>query len=340
VASSPGAAGALPPAILLMGPTAAGKTGLALALHDRLPVSLISVDSAQVYRGLDVGSAKLDSETLARYPHALIDIREPEQAYSAAEFVADAEAAMLAAAAAGKTPLLVGGTNLYFRALLYGLDPLPAADPDLRARLARRAGEHGWEALHRELAQRDPDSARRIRPSDPQRIQRALEVLELTGKGLSAHHSQPRLPRFPSLRLVLTAASRKRLHERIGQRAATMLQSGLVDEVRALRRRPDLRADCPAMRSVGYRQVWEGLERGLDAACLPARIAAATRQLAKRQLTGFRKFSQTLWYDSDHPAVVGMVVRQAAGFAALVAGFGFGRDQWQAERQGAPPTEQ
>ncbi len=310
----------LPPAILLMGPTAAGKTGMALAIHDQLPVSLISVDSAQVYRGLDVGSAKLDRETLLRYPHALIDIRDPEQGYSAAEFVADAEQAMRSAAAMGKTPLLVGGTNLYFRALLYGLDELPVADPEVRARLARRAGEQGWEALHRELAMRDPESARRIRPGDAQRVQRALEVLELTGKGLSSHHNQPRLPRFSSLRIVLTTASRQSLHARIEQRAAAMLEAGLIEEVAGLRRRPGLHADAPAMRSVGYRQVWEHLQRPRDVAGLRARIAAATRQLAKRQLTGFRKFPRTLWYDSARMATDAMVIRQAARWIALGAG--------------------
>lgn len=320
MASSSAAERALPPAVLLMGPTAAGKTGLAMAIHDQLPVSLISVDSAQVYRGLDVGSAKLDSDTLARYPHALIDIREPEQAYSAAEFVADAEAAMREAAALGKLPLLVGGTTLYFRALLYGLDDLPAADPDVRARLARRAQALGWASLHRELAERDPETARRVRPTDPQRIQRALEVLELTGVGLSAHHRQPRQPRFSSLRLVLTSSSRERLHARIAQRADSMLRGGLIEEVVALRRRSGLNADTPAMRSVGYRQVWEYLEGREELPELRARVLAATRQLAKRQLTGFRKFSRTLWYDSDTRASVRMVTRQVEAFADLGAG--------------------
>lgn len=340
MANSAAPASELPPAILLMGPTAAGKTGLALSVHDQLPVSLISVDSAQVYRGLDIGSAKLEPETLARYPHALIDIREPEQAYSAAEFVTDAEDAMRAAAAAGRIPLLVGGTNLYFRALLYGLDPLPAAQPDLRARIARQARDRGWESLHRELGERDPDTARRIRPSDPQRIQRALEVLELTGTGLSVHHRQPRLPRFASLRIVLTSASRQRLHARIDRRTSIMLQRGLIEEVDGLRRRPGLHADTPAMRSVGYRQVWEYLEGRLAESALSARIAATTRQLAKRQLTGFRKFSQTLWYDSDHKASAEMVIRQVAGFAALLAGSAFHRQPWQTAYCRTPPTEQ
>ncbi len=306
----------LPPAILLMGPTAAGKTDMALALFDRLPVNLISVDSAQVYRGLDVGSAKLDAGMLARYPHALIDIRDPEQAYSAAEFVADAEAAMRSAAANGLMPVLVGGSNLYFRALLYGLDDLPQADPALRGRIARQARQHGWPELHRRLAAADPATARRIRPGDAQRIQRALEVLELTGKGLSQQHRQPRLPRFPSLRIVLTAASRKRLHARIARRVELMLEQGLIEEVECLRRRPALRADHPAMRSVGYRQVWEYLDGTTDRAELTERIIAATRQLAKRQLTGFRRFAQTLWYDPEYWQSSDMVIRQSAGFMA------------------------
>lgn len=310
----------LPPAVLLMGPTAAGKTQLAFELYERLPVALISVDSAQVYRGLDIGSAKPDAQTLARYPHALIDIREPEDAYSAADFVRDAEDQMRLASTQGRLPLLVGGTPLYFRALLYGLDQLPPAEPDLRARLAERATKEGWPALHRELARRDPETARRIRVTDPQRIQRALEVLELTGQSLSALHSAPRLPRFATLRLVVTPASRAVLHEQIAERAAAMLKQGLIEEVRELCARPALRADMPAMRSVGYRQVWQHLEHPVDTASLREQIIAATRQLAKRQLTGLRKFQRTLWYDSRGLATARWVTRQVAHFAQLQAG--------------------
>ena len=313
-----------------MGPTAAGKTALAMAMSDQLPLALISVDSAQVYRGMDIGSAKPDAATLDRYPHALIDIREPEHAYSAADFVADAEAAMRAAFEQGKLPLLVGGTNLYFRALLYGLDDLPAAEPELRARIARQAEQQGWAALHRRLTERDPDTARNIRPSDPQRIQRALEVLELTGLGLHAHHQQPRLPRFLSLRLVVTAASRARLHARIVERSRLMLAQGLIEELERLRQRPGLQADHPAMRSVGYRQVWEYLDGAVSEAELPARMAAATRQLAKRQLTGLRKFGQTLWYDPEYRLTTDRVIRQAAVFAAQATGADFVRDEWHA----------
>lgn len=299
-----------------MGPTAAGKTALAMAVHDQLPVRLISVDSAQVYRGLVIGSAKPDAEMLARYPHELIDIREPEQAYSAAEFVADAAQAMRAAAAAGQLPILVGGTTLYFRALLYGLDELPPADPMLRERMASEARQRGWASLHAQLCRRDPETARRIRPGDAQRIQRALEVLELTGRGLSDHHRQPRLPRFPSLRIVVSCANRARLHARIAERADQMLSQGLIDEVRQLRQRPGLSADLPSMRSVGYRQVWEWLDQPDSVDILRARLVAATRQLAKRQLTGFRKFPHALWYDSKQAGAVTMVTRQVVSFAA------------------------
>lgn len=313
-----------------MGPTAAGKTALAMAMFDQLPVALISVDSAQVYRGMDIGSAKPDTATLNRYPHALIDIRDPEHPYSAAEFVADAETAMRAACQQGKLPLLVGGTNLYFRALLYGLDDLPAAEPELRARIARQAEQHGWKALHQRLAQRDPDTARGIRPSDPQRIQRALEVLELTGRGLHEHHQKPQTPRFPSLRIVVTAASRARLHARILERSRLMLAQGLIEELEALRQRPGLRADHPAMRSVGYRQVWDYLDGAVSRSELPVRIAAATRQLAKRQLTGLRKFAQTLWYDQECVSTIDAMIRRAAGFAALATSADLVRDEWQA----------
>lgn len=302
-----------------MGPTAAGKTQLAFELHERWPVHLISVDSAQVYRGLDIGSAKPDAPTLARYPHALIDVREPEETYSAADFVHDAEIEMRRAAAQGRLPVLVGGTPLYYRALLYGLDELPPAQPEIRARLAERAASEGWPALHRELAQRDPETAARIRASDPQRIQRALEVLELTGQGLSALHSAPRLPRFPSLRLVVSPASRAVLHERIAARATLMLEQGLIGEVGRLRARAELRADLPAMRSVGYRQVWAYLERPIDAVRLREQIIIATRQLAKRQLTGFRKFQRTLWYDSVGSNIARLVTRQVAYFAQATA---------------------
>lgn len=304
-----------------MGPTAAGKTALAMALCDQFPVRLISVDSAQVYRGLNIGSAKPDAATLARYPHDLIDIRDPDQAYSAADFAADAAASMRAAAAAGRWPVLVGGTSLYFRALLYGLDALPPADPTIRAQIAERASSLGWPALHAELERHDPATARRIRPSDPQRIQRALEVLELTGQGMSALQSGPRLPRFACLRIVLTAADRSSLHARIGHRVEEMMASGLVEETRALVQAYPNSSDLPALRSVGYRQVLDGLESRVDMGQVPERIVAATRQLAKRQLTSFRKFHRALWYDPAQAEAVSMVSGEIAEyFGSLKAG--------------------
>lgn len=309
----------LPGGVILTGPTAAGKTAVAQALYERFPVTLINVDSAQVYRGLDIGSAKPDAALLRLYPHELIDLRWPEQAYSVADFVADAEAAMRRAVVAGRLPVLVGGTVLYLRALLYGLDPLPAADPALRQSLRERAERNGWEMLHVELRRRDPETAARIRPSDPQRIQRALEVLELTGRGLAAHHSAPRQPRFPTLRLVLTPADRGELHQRIAQRLEHMLEAGLIEEVRHLRQRKGLRAEHSSMRSVGYRQVWQYLDGDLDRTELMAQIGAATRQLAKRQLTWLRKFPDTLWYDPNRTKTLAVIGRQVSSFVGALA---------------------
>ena len=285
-----------------------------MALYDQYPVRLISVDSAQVYRGLDVGAAKPEPALLARYPHELLDLRWPEQSYSAADFVADAEAAMRRAAAAGQLPVLVGGTMLYARALLYGLDPLPPADPDVRRRIAERAETLGWEALHGELARHDPVAAARIRPSDRQRVQRALEVQELTGRNLSSWQSGPRRPRFASLRVVLTTADRAILHERIAERFEAMLRSGLVDEVAGLRQRPGLTVEHPAMRSVGYRQVWDMLDGRFAEHELRARVVAATRQLAKRQLTALRRFCAALWYDSGGSHTMERLGRQVGDF--------------------------
>jgi len=308
----------IPPAVLLMGPTAAGKTEVAMALAQRMAVSLISVDSAQVYRGLDIGSAKPDTKTLSRFPHALIDIREPEETYSAADFAADAAAAIRAARESGRLPVLVGGTTMYFRALVYGLDPMPAADADLRADIAREAERVGWPALHAELARHDPGSGERIRINDPQRIQRAVEILRLTGQGPSAFHRDNRVPQLDSLRLVLTASDRHVLHQRIAGRFRKMLDAGLVDEVTALRQRPGLTLDHPSMRSVGYRQVWQYLdgEFGLDE--VERRATAATRQLAKRQLTSLRQFQRALWHDPGQKRTIDLIFRQVGEFERRV----------------------
>jgi len=278
-----------PPAIFLMGPTASGKTDLACALAERFSLGLISVDSALVYRGFDIGSAKPDAATLARFPHRLIDIRDPTQPYSAAEFRIDALQAMREISATGSTPLLVGGTGLYFRALQSGLSELPAADADVRARIAQEARQSGWPVLHARLRELDPAAAERIRPTDAQRIQRALEVIELSGRPMSAQHGGMR-GRFAwrVLKLALVPDDRAALHARIAARIDAMLAAGFLDEVRSLRTRGDLHDDLPALRAVGYRQAWQHLDGRFDAAEFRDRAIFATRQLAKRQMTWLR----------------------------------------------------
>lgn len=293
-----------PPTVFLMGPTATGKTALACALAERFPIELISVDSALVYRGLDIGTAKPDAETLRRHPHALIDIRDPAEPYSAARFRDDALAAMRAIAARGRVPLLVGGTGLYFRALERGLSEMPTADPGLRERLRAEAGHEGWPALHARLAQHDPEAAARIRPNDAQRIQRALEVIELTGDTVTALHAAGgnarRLP-YRVLKLALVPANRDVLRERIAARFDAMLASGFLDEVERLRARGDLHADLPALRAVGYRQAWEFLDRQCPAEAFRKRAIDATRQLAKRQATWLRAELDARVFDPGEP---------------------------------------
>jgi tRNA dimethylallyltransferase len=283
-------ADARPLAVFLMGPTASGKTALACALRERFALDLVSVDSALVYRGLDIGAAKPDADTLARHPHALLDLRDPSEPYSAADFRVDALAAMARIHAQGRVPLLVGGTGLYFRALQRGLSALPDADPSIRARLAADAATHGWPALHARLAGLDPVAAARIGPNDAQRLQRALEVIELTGRPLSEQQTGGSGDPFPwrVLKLALVPAGRGELHARIARRFDAMLAAGFLDEVRALRDRGDLHADLPALRAVGYRQAWEHLAGATDAATFRDRGIFATRQLAKRQITWLR----------------------------------------------------
>ncbi|QWT20964.1 tRNA (adenosine(37)-N6)-dimethylallyltransferase MiaA [Bacillus sp. NP157] len=289
-----------PLAIFLMGPTASGKTALACELSDRFPLGLISVDSALVYTGLDIGSAKPDKATLARYPHELIDIRDPALPYSAADFAADATAAMQRVAERGQVPLLVGGTGLYFRSLQRGLSDLPEADPAVRERLAAEAAAIGWTAMHARMAAIDPAAGERIRPGDAQRIQRALEVFELTGRPISELQNAPRKP-FPwrVLKLALLPADRKSLHERIALRFDAMLADGFLDEVRGLKARGDLHPDLPAIRAVGYRQGWEFLDGQGDAASFRERGIYATRQLAKRQVTWLRSELDARTFDPD-----------------------------------------
>ena len=287
--SDPASNGMLPPAVFLMGPTASGKTALACALAETFPLALISVDSALVYRGLDIGAAKPDVAMRARHPHALLDLRDPTQNYSAAEFRNDALAAMSTAHAAGRVPLLVGGTGLYFRALEQGLSPLPAADAALRARIAAEAAMLGWPALHQRLAAHDPAAAQRIRPADAQRIQRALEVIELTGQPLIAQQRGAcRVLPWRVLKLALIPHDRERLRQRIALRFDAMLAAGFLDEVRGLRARGDLHAGLPALRTVGYRQAWTHLDGATDFESFRLQAIHASRQLAKRQLTWLR----------------------------------------------------
>ena len=280
--------------LVIAGPTAVGKTEVAIALAGRHPVDLISMDSALIYRGMDVGTAKPDAATRRRYPHALVDIRDPAESYSAAEFVADADALVRRAWQRGRLPVLVGGTMMYLRAFREGLAELPSADPGVRQDLAAQAEAVGWEALHRELQRVDPEAARRIHPNNPQRLQRALEVYRLTGKPISAfwlEQADADVASRLDARLQVMALmpeSRPALHERIMERFRAMLDAGLIEEVAALRERGDLHLGLPAMRAVGYRQTWEYLDGAYDRAELVQRGAAATRQLAKRQLTWLR----------------------------------------------------
>ncbi len=320
----------LPPAIFLMGPTASGKTDLAMSLCEQLPCEIISVDSAMIYRGMDIGTAKPTAEELARAPHRLIDICDPAQTYSAADFRRDALAAMAGITAAGRIPLLVGGTMMYFKALLHGMSGLPAASPDVRRVLEREAEVRGWEALHRELHSGDPVAAERIHPNNRQRLLRALEVLRVTGRPISGFwqaevagknegvpepasrsdiedytyftrwqaDETPLLP-YTVVQLAMMPPDRRVLHERIRQRFLKMLDSGFIDEVQALMLREDLHPDLPSMRCVGYRQAWSYLSGADDYDTFVSKGIAATRQLAKRQLTWLRKWSDVDWLDSE-----------------------------------------
>ncbi|MBK0392891.1 tRNA (adenosine(37)-N6)-dimethylallyltransferase MiaA [Ramlibacter algicola] len=294
-----------PPRFLaLAGPTASGKSDAALALARELGGEIVSVDSALVYRGMDIGTAKPTAAERAAVPHHLVDIREPTQPYSAAEFSADARRVIGEIAQRGRLPLLVGGTMLYFKALFEGLDALPPADPELRSQIEAEAVQHGWPALHAELARVDPAAAQRLAPNDAQRIQRALEVFRATGQPLSAFHGAQRSEGWrPAALLSLEPTDRAWLHERIERRFDAMLAAGFLDEVRALRARGDLHPGLPSMRSVGYRQAWEALDGQLPMDQLRDRGVFATRQLAKRQLTWLRSMEREV-IPCDAPGVV------------------------------------
>ncbi len=287
------------PVWVITGPTASGKTAVALGLAALRPIEIISMDSALVYRGMDIGTAKPSAAEQAQVPHHLLDIREPSQSYSAAAFAADAAALIDAIRLRQREPVLVGGTLLYLRALQQGLNALPQADAAVRAALENEAQRRGWPAMHAELERVDPATAARLEPGDAQRIQRALEIWQLSGKPMSAHFAEPPDACGVPLRVLsLEPSNRAALHARIAQRFDSMLAAGLLDEVRSLRARGDLHAALPAMRAVGYRQAWAYLDGDTDAATFREQAIAATRQLAKRQLTWLRSMPQRLVVDS------------------------------------------
>lgn len=303
-----------PPAIFLMGPTASGKTELAIKLVSHFPCVIVNVDSTMVYRGMDIGSAKPSQAIRAQIPHRLIDIRDPADTYSAALFRNDALREMSEIIKTERIPLLVGGTMLYFRALEQGLAPLPAANPEIRAQLTAAAEQYGWAALHKCLANFDPILAQRIHPNDPQRIQRALEIIELTGRPpteLFAAAKNLALP-YRLIKIIVSPADRSILQQRIASRLNKMLAEGLVSEVEVLYNRQDLSLATPALRAVGYRQVWEYLMGQINFNTMQERILIATRQLARRQLTWLRSESVNHWLESTDPDLVTQTLRVIA----------------------------
>jgi tRNA dimethylallyltransferase len=306
----------LPKAVFLMGPTASGKTGLAIDLCQRFPFEIISVDSALVYRGMDIGTAKPDAETLRRAPHRLVDIRDPSESYSAADFRSDALREMKSITDAGRIPLLAGGTMLYFNALEHGLSKLPAADPRVRESLEKQAGEVGWKAMHEILQQMDPAAASRIHPNDPQRIQRALEVIEISGQPMTELQREMagEALKYDIHKVIISPEPRSILHERIARRFDLMLQAGFIEELKSLYSRPDLTADMPAMRAVGYRQGWQWLAGDLSFEEMREKAIAATRQLAKRQLTWLRREGVPIWYDLQAEGSKQKVFAEIGGF--------------------------
>jgi len=301
----------LPRAIFLMGPTAAGKTALAMDLYDKLPCELISVDSALIYKSMDIGTAKPSVQELADYPHHLIDIIDPSESYSAAQFRNDVLALMQQISERGKIPLLVGGTMMYFNALTKGLAPLPEADAALRSTITAQAEAEGWPAVHAQLQKVDPQAADRLAVNDSQRIQRALEVFQITGKSLTAHWAEQESVKLPYnvLNLAVMPAQRKVLHQRIEQRFRLMLQQGFIQEVQQLYDRSDLNLNMPSMRCVGYRQAWMHLAGEIDRATMVDKGLVATRQLAKRQITWLRSWQQLHWLENESTDLTARVLK-------------------------------
>lgn len=290
-----------PQILTLMGPTASGKTALAMALCEDFPIDIISVDSALIYRGMDIGSAKPTQEELKKYPHKLINIKDPSESYSAAEFREDAITEINKSLAKGRIPLLIGGTMLYFKALLDGLSPLPPADEVIRKQIEEKANHYGWQSIHQELVKVDPISAARIHPNDPQRLNRALEVYLITGKTLTelTEDKGQNLP-FNVLQCAIACDDRKLLHERIERRFLKMLEQGFAEEVKYLMLRKDLHLDLPSMRCVGYRQMWQFLSGDINYDEMVYQGICATRQLAKRQITWLRGWKHQInWLNSD-----------------------------------------
>jgi len=301
----------LPKVLFLMGPTASGKTALAIELAEKHQCEIISVDSALIYRGMDIGSAKPSAAELARGPHRLLDIRDPSESYSAADFRKDALADIEQILSMGKTPLLVGGTMMYFKALLEGLSPLPAADEAIRSQIQAEAEAYGWETLHEQLREIDPVSAIRIHPNDPQRLSRALEVYRISGKSLTELTQTKSAPLpYNVVQFAIAPRERSVLHNLIAQRFELMLQQGFIDEVRQLKARGDLHLDLPSMRCVGYRQCWQYLDGEFDYDTMVEKAVAATRQLAKRQLTWLRSWPELNWLESGAEGNLVTLMRQ------------------------------
>lgn len=316
---------AVPPIVAIAGPTASGKTALSLALWERLQESprpfagaeVVSVDSAMIYRGMDIGTAKPEPDVRARVPHHLIDILDPAESYSAARYAADAAGRIAEIRARGRVPILVGGTLLYFRALLQGLSELPSASPQLRARIEQEAANAGWPAMHQKLARVDAETAARLHPNDAQRIQRALEIHELSGQPASAWYRARKVPAVegPVLHLALCPADKAERYRRIEQRFHEMIAAGFVDEVRFLRARGDLHENLPSVRAVGYRQVWQHLDGAFTLEEAVQRAVYATRQYAKRQLTWLRGETQWQWHERLDEALVEQIARRIGELA-------------------------